>query len=291
MPYTGQPKGPEHYLGGLSNYLIAGAGLGGIFYVDGCAGSDSNSGLDPVHPKLTIAAALALCTNDHNDTIILLDYYNMESGAAVTVNKSKVTIIGSEGGSRNRSWTCLHATADTACLVIAANDVRIHQLYFDAGAAHGGIEFSGSKCRIGIYDCYFGTGAYGIYSVPGGVGFSLDIRNNFFCQALTAQPIYINDDPAFFSIVDNVFDQPQNIAIEVVQGGGGQIRNNIISLSGNVAGRAITLGASVYRCIVDGNHANYGDTEMGNIPYTDGAAAGQNHWMLNYKGITATMPN
>lgn len=291
MAYTGQPKTPSHYTGGLSNYLISGASLGAVFYVDGCAGDNTNSGLTPDQPKLTIAAALAMCTNDRNDTIVLLDYYNMEGGAAVTINKSKVTIVGSEGGSRNRSWTCLHATADTACLTVAANDVRIHQLYFDAGVSHAGIEFSGAKCRIGIYDCYFGTGKHGIWSAPGGVGFSLDIVNNFFCQALTAQSIYINDDPAFFSIVDNVFDQPQNVAIEVVQGGGGQIRNNVISLSGNVAGRAITLGASVYRCIVDGNHANYGDTEMGNIPYTDNAAAGQNHWMLNYKGITGTMPN
>ncbi|MBU2177519.1 MAG: hypothetical protein KJ556_20695 [Gammaproteobacteria bacterium] len=288
---SGQPKQPSFYLGGLANYLIAGAGLGTVVYLDGCAGSDSNSGLDPLHPKLTFAAALGLCTNDLNDTIVVLDYYDMESDLAVTINKSKVTIVGSEGGSRNRSWTCLHATADTACLIIAANDVRIHQLYFDAGAAHGGIEFSGGKCRLGIYDCYFGTGKHGIYAASGTTAFSIDIRNNFFCQALTAQSIYINDDPAFFSIVDNVFDQPQNIAIEVVQGGGGQIRNNVISLDGNTAGRAITLGASVYRCIVDGNHANYGDTEMGLIPYTDSAAAGQNHWMLNYKGITATMPN
>jgi hypothetical protein len=291
MPYTGQAKQPNFYGGGLVNYLIAGAGLGGVFYVDGCAGLDTNSGLDPQHPKLTIAAALALCANDRNDTIVILDYYDMESDAAVTINKSKVTLVGSESGSRGRPWACLHATADTACLIVAANDVRIHQLYFDAGASHGGIEFSGGKCRIGIYDCYFGTGANGILDSAGGVTFSLDIVNNFFCQALTAQSIYINDDPAFFRILGNVFDQPQNVAIEVVQGGGGQIRDNVIALDGNTAGRAITLGASVYRCIVDGNRANYGDTTMGLIPYTDSAGAGANHWMLNYKGVTATMPN
>uniref|UniRef100_A0A6M3M4L2 Putative pectate lyase n=1 Tax=viral metagenome TaxID=1070528 RepID=A0A6M3M4L2_9ZZZZ len=291
MPYTGQPKGPSHYLGGLSKYLIAGANLGSVFYVDGCAGSDDNTGLVPSSPLLTIAAALAMCTNDLNDTIVVLDYYNLESDLAVTINKSKVTLVGSEGGSRNRSWTCINATADTACFIVAANDVRIHQFHFDAGDNHAGIEFSGAKCRIGIYDCDFGTGKHGILSSPGGVAFNLDIVNNFFCQALTAQSIYINDDPAFFSIVGNILDQPQGVGIEVVQGGGGQVRNNVISLPSNTAGAAITLGASVYRCIVDGNHANYGDTEMGLIPYTDNAAAGQNHWMLNYKGITATMPN
>ena len=287
---TGQPKQPSFYLGGLSNYLIAGAGLGTVVYVDGCAGSDDNSGLDPLHPKLTIAAGLGLCTNDYNDTIVILDYYNMESDVAVTINKSKVTIVGSEGGSKSRSWTCLHATADTACLIVAANDVRIHQLYFDAGANHGGIEFSGSKCRIGIYDCYFGTGAYGVYSAPGGVAFSLDVCNNFFCQALTGHSIYINDDPAFFFISGNYFDQAQGDAINVVQGGGGRICDNTIACGADAQGRGITLGASVTHCLCARNDANFGDADMAANPFEDGAAGDTNHWVNNMKGITLIHP-
>jgi len=277
---------------GLANALVPGSNLGQIIYLDGCGGSDNNSGLTPDEPKLTMTAALALATNDKNDTIVVLDYWQPAGETwPVNVNKSKVRIIGSPSGAAHRPWACMSASGNTACLSISANDVYIQDLYFDAGAAHGGIEFSGGVCRVGIHRCYFGTGAYGIYDASGGVGFSLEITDCFFCQALTAQSIYINDDPAFFRIVGNVFDQPQNIAIEVTAGGGGEIRNNVISLSGNVAGRAITLGASVYRCIVDGNHANYGDGEMGLIPYTDNAAAGQNHWLLNYKGLTGTMPN
>jgi len=287
---TGQSKQPSYYLGGLSNYLIAGAGLGTVVYVDGCAGSDTNSGLEPQHPKLTIAAALGLCTNDLNDTIVLLDYYNMESDLAVTINKSKVTLVGSEGGARARPWTCLHATADTACLIVAANDVRIHQLYFDAGATHGGIEFSGSKCRIGIYDCYFGTGAYGVYSATGGVAFSLEVANCFFQQSLTGHSLYINDDPAFFFLHHNFFDQAQGDAINVVQGGGGRICDNTIACGADAQGRGISLGASVTRCLCARNVANFGDTDMAANPFEDGAAAGINHWMANYKGITLIQP-
>lgn len=287
---TGQPKQPNFYDGGLSNYLIAGAGLGAVLYVDGCAGSDSNSGLDPTHPLLTIAAALALCTNDLNDTIVILDYYNMESDLAVTINKSKVTLVGSEGGCKDRSWTCLHATADTACLIVAANDVRIHQLYFDAGASHGGVEFSGAKCRIGIYDCWFGSGAYGVYSAPGGVAFSLEVANNFFCQSLTGHSIYINDDPAFFYIHHNMFDQAQGDAINVVQGGGGRICDNTIACGADAQGRGITLGASVTRCLCARNDANFGDADMAANPFEDGAAADTNHWVNNMKGITLIHP-
>jgi len=290
MPYTGQPKGPEHYLGGLSKYLIAGAALGGIFYVDGCAGSDDNTGLDPLQPKLTIAAALAMCVNDHNDTIVVLDYYDLESDLAVTINKSKVTIIGAEGGCTDRSWTCIHATADTACFIVAANDVRIHNFYFDAGPAHAGVEFSGAKCRLGIFDCWFGTGAYGIMSVPGGVGFSLEIARCMFCQALTAQGIYINDDPAFIFVHDNFFDESQGVCIEVVQGGGGRICDNTMSCL-DAQGAGITLGASVTRCLVARNCAQNGDAVMGAVPFLDNAAGDVNHWVGNMSGILFKFPD
>lgn len=290
MSLTGQPKGPEHYMAGLAMLQIPGAALGATLYVDGCAGSDSNNGFSPQAPLLTIAAALALCTNDHNDTIVVLDYYDLESDLAITINKSKVTLIGSPGGCKDRSWTCLHATADTACFIIAANDVRIHNFVFEAGATHGGVEFSGGKCRLGVFDCWFASGAYGIYDATGGVAFSLEVANCFFCQSLTGHSLYINDDPAFFYLHDNHFDQAQGDAINVVQGGGGRIIGNVIACGADAQGRGISLGASVTRCLVANNYANFGDTDMAANPFEDGAGAGVNHWMGNMKGITLIQP-
>lgn len=290
MGLTGQPKGPNDYTGGIGSLLIPGAALGTVLYVDGVAGSDSNNGFEPTHPLLTIAAALALCTNDHNDTIVVLDYYDLESDVAVTINKSKVTLIGSPGGCTDRSWTCIHATADTACFIIAANDVRIHNFTFEAGASHGGIEFSGGKCRLGVFDCWFAAGAYGIWSAAGGIAFSLEVARCHFCQSLTAQNIYINDDPAFIYIHDNTFDQAQGCAIEIVQGGGGRIMDNVISCGSDAVSTAIVLGASVTRCLVARNYANFGDADMASNPFTDGAAADVNHWMGNMKGITLIHP-
>jgi len=287
----GNPKSPAWYGGGIGNFMIPGAGMGNVFYNDGVNGLDANDGLTPQSPKLTLTASLAQCTNDMNDTILVLDYWQPAGETwPVSINKSKVNIIGVPSGSY-RPWAAVDSVGDTACFSIAAHDVIIRGFAFDAGASHGGIEFAGNKGRMGIYDCYFISGANGILSSAGGIEMALEVGNCFFQQSLTAQGIYINDDPAFIRLHDNVFDRVQGVAIEVVQGGAPQILNNVIALPSNTAGMAITLGAAVTRAIVNGNSANYGDTDMGNIPYTDGAGAGANSWLLNYQGTTAVQPN
>jgi len=287
----GNPKNAAWYGSDLASVMIPGAGLGNVFYNDGCGGDDANDGLSPQTPKLTLTASLAQCTNDMNDTIVVLDYYQPAGETwPVDINKSKVNIIGTPSGSF-RCWACVDSVGDTACFSVNAHDVIIRNFLFDAGASHAGIEFANNKGRMGIYDCYFATGAYGVMSAAGGIEMGLEVSNCFFQQSLTAQGIYINDDPAFIKLHDNVFDRVQGVAIEVVQGGAPQILNNVIALPSNTAGMAITLGASVTRAIVNGNSANYGDTDMGNIPYTDGAGAGANSWLLNYQGTTAVQPN
>ena len=287
----GNPKNAAWYGGGLGNFMIPGAGLGNVFYNDGVNGLNANDGLTPQTPKLTLTASLAQCTNDMNDTILVLDYWQPAGETwPVSINKSKVNIIAVPSGSFS-PWAVVDSAGDFACFSIAADDVIIRGFSFHAGATHGGIEFAGAKARMGIYDCYFATGALGIWSEAGGIEQGLEVGNCFFQQSLTAQGIYINDDPAFIKLHDCVFDRVQGVAIEVVQGGAPQILNNVIALPSNTAGMAITLGATVYRAIVNGNSANYGDTDMGNIPYTDGAGAGANSWLLNYQGTTAVQPN
>jgi len=271
--------------------MYPGSGLGDVFYLDGVAGLDANDGLSPATPKLTMAASLAQCTNDVNDTIVVLDYWQPAGETwPVSVNKSKVHIVGAPSGSY-RPWSCMDSVGDTACLSIAANDVRISNLYFDAGASHGGIEFTGGVSRVGIFDCYFGTGAHGVWSAPGGIAFALEVSRCFFQQSLTAQGIYINDDPAFIRIKGNVFDAAVAVAIEVVQGGNPQILDNVIGIHTDVAGGAITLGAAVTRALINGNSALQGNAApAGNNPYVDGAAANVNHWGLNYDNGVYTLP-
>jgi hypothetical protein len=282
-------KNPAWYGGGLVSSMWPGAG--NVFYVNGISGSNANNGLTPTTPKLTMTAALALCTNDADDYIVVLDYWQPAGETwPINVNKSKVHILGIRSGTLTRPWVCAKPPADTAVFSISANDVRIADWYLEAGASHGAIEFTGGVSRIGIYNCWFGSGANGILDGPAGIGFSVEIANCFFCQALTAQAIYINDDPAFITIHDNVFDQSQGVAIEVVQGAAAVITGNLIACGADVTGRGITLGASVTRAIVMNNSANFGDADMVNNPFSDAAAADTNHWANNVKGITLIHP-
>ena len=71
------------------------------------------------------------------------------------------------------------------------------------------------------------------------------------------------------------------------------ILNNQISMDADTAGAAITLGAESLGCWIDGNSANFGDTNAsGNLPYVDSATGGadQNNWGLNYQGGAAAYP-
>jgi len=274
----------SHYMGGMGSTFWPGAG--NVYYLDGVAGLNANSGLTPSAPKLTLTAALALCTNDADDYILVKDYWQPAGETwPVVVNKSKVHIVCVRSGSY-RPWAAAAAPADTAVLSIAANDVRIDGFYFDAGATHGAIEFTGNCARVGIYNCYFGTGAYGILDEAGGIEMGLEIAGCYFQQSLTAGGIYLNDDGPFNRIHDNVFDQIAGEAINVATGGAPQIYNNLIACGSDTEGLGITLGAGVTRALVMNNSANFGNADMVANPFQDDAAEDVNHWANNMWGIT-----
>ena len=278
----------SHYMGGLASTLWPGAG--NVFFLDGVAGLNANNGLTPAAPKLTLTAALALCTNDADDYIVAIDYWQPAGETwPIVVNKSKVHIIGVRSGSYT-PWVVAQAPADTAVMLISANDVRVQGWDFHAGASHGGIEFSGNVSRTGIYDCYFSAGANGILDEAGGVAFGLEIANCFFQQTLTAAGIYLNDDGAFNRIHDNMFDQLAAEAIHVVAGGNPQIYNNMIACGADTEGLGITLGGTVYRALVMNNQANFGNADMVANPFQDDAAEDVNHWANNMWGITLAHP-
>ena len=280
----------SHYMGGMASSFWP--GVGSIFYLDGVAGDNANNGLTPAAPKLTLTAALALCTNDADDYILALDYWQPAGETwPVVVNKSKVHIIGVRSGTRQRPWVAAQPPGDTAVLSIAASNVRVEGWYFDAGAAHGGIEFAGHVTSVGIFDCWFGQGANGILVESGGVAFGLEIANCFFSQSLTAQSIQINDDPAFSSIHDNWIDSCQGVGINIALNAAAiRIYNNMIGVGADVEGQGITLGANVRRAMVMNNSANHGDADMTQNPFLDSAPADSNHWANNWRGAAALAP-
>ena len=59
---------------GVANILTPGAAVGDVYYVDGVNGDDTSNGFDPASPLLTITQAIALCDDDDNDVVIVLNY-------------------------------------------------------------------------------------------------------------------------------------------------------------------------------------------------------------------------
>lgn len=270
--------------------LRVGASSGNTFYVHSGTGNDTNTGLDPMDPKLTIESAITACVDGQKDTIIVLEYTTI--GTTIVVDKREVSIVGAPGGLDWRSQVCIYHSDDIAIFSIGAHDVRIENFYFTAGASHAAIEFENNNiARVCIKNCCFDAMLHGIWLQTGDMMYSLTVDSCFFLSSITGQGIYINDDPPFCRLQNNVFDHVQGVAIEITHGTCHIILDNVIAIPSNTAGLAITLGASTTRCIVNGNSANFGDTEMAAVPYTDSAGAGANTWLRNYKGTLVVFPN
>ena len=274
---------------GLAGVLQPGANLGKIVYVN-LGGLDANDGLGPSRPKLTIRGALDVCTDDLMDTIVVLDYWDNDAVWPISVDVSRVRIIGSPSGNFLRPWAAIVPTGDVAAIDIAANDVFIQGLYLQGGATAAGISIAGASIvRTGIFDCWFGPAAYGIeYSGMGGFGHVA--ARNFFSQSVTANGILYSSNSPFSKFEDNIFEQIADIGF-YTQGAAAacSILNNIFSLPSNTQGKAITLDGSTSRWIVYGNRANYGVTTMAGNPYED-ASSGVNHWLTNWNGTAAVDP-
>lgn len=293
------PKNPTWYGGGMSSDMAPGAG--NLFYVNGIdgVGDDANSGLTRDVPLLTITAALALCVNDHDDYIVVLDYWQPTGETwPIDVNKSKVHIIGVPGA--GAQWPAIVPTGDTAAFTVSAAHTEMAHLSINGGATHGCVESSiTGKWGIMLRDCWFGvtgTGQDGFRGI-GAVDIPyLMIHGCRFGVGLTRDGIRLEHNATRGQLglpngQGNFFDRIPGIGINLV-GSCSEvgIYNNVIAVPANTAGGAITLSANCVNCIADGNKANFGDTTMGNVPFADGAAGGVNNWLMNYQGITAVMP-
>ena len=292
------PKNPSWYGGGLGGYLRPGANLGSVFYVDG-NGPDTNSGLVPTAPKASITAALALCTNDHNDTIVVLDYWAAGTEAwPINVDKSMVSIIGVYSG--GAIWPQVNPVGDVAAFNVTAAYTRIVNLSVNGGATAGCIQLGASVWGIEIGSCWFGEAGTGQDGIRGVAPFDpayLEIWGCRFGKGLTRNGVRLDHNATRGMIgvpgkPPNLFRVAGDIAIYINNTmAQGLIHGNIIACDSNVQGRAITLDATaVDEAIIQGNTANFGDTVMVQNPYLDSSAAGSNTWLENMWGVTLTMP-
>jgi hypothetical protein len=309
--FSGSIKNPNWYLGGLAGAL--GPGAGNIYYVNGGSDGPANdnfSGLRPDLPKQTIQAAIDLCTSNNNDYVIVLNYGSNGRAAEtwpITVDKTLCHIIGV--GTVGQKWPVVRVAApaggDTAnpAFSVTADRVEIANLEIGGGNTAGGIHPTDAAGVWGltVHDCFFGvtgdsTGQDGIRVPAGSAAPYLTVYGCRFGHFVTRDGIRFDANATRCMI--GVPGQPQNyfhhlagvainLASAVTEPG---IFNNWIAIPANTAGAAITFAAGVLDAWVMGNVANFGDTDMGNNPYTDGAGAGANDWAFNYQGITLVQP-
>ena len=309
---SGNPKNPGWYTGGLAGVMSPGAG--NVFYVNGGSDGpvvDTNDGLTPGTPKQTIASALALCTANNNDYVIILNYgangRAVEAAWPIVVSVDQVHIIGV--GTVGQKWPVVRPAApagadvDAAAFSVTADRVEIANLEIGGGDTAAGIEAGdGNVWGLTIHDCFFGvtgdaTGQDGI-SVPAGMAAPyLTVYGCRFGHFLTQDGIRLvgNATRCMLGVPGqpfNAFHHLPGIAINltaaVTEPG---IFGNRIAVPANTAGAGITLSATVLDGWVFDNVVNFGDTTMGNNPLADGAAAGANDWGNNMVGIVLTMPS
>ncbi len=291
----GNPKNPAWYSGGLGVVMRPGANQGNVYYVDG-TGPDTNDGLTVETPLASFTAALALCTNHHNDYIVVLDYWAAGTEVwPIAINKAMVSIVGVPlaGG----LWPQVNPPGETAAFEIQHEGVEICYLSCNAGTTSGAIEWDGTAKWGGeIHHCWFGelgTAQDGIR--PGGpyakiwacrFGFGLS-RDGVRVPANSTRGMVgvPGLEPNWFRGVGGV---AINVISEFSQGG---IFDNRISMLANTAGGAITLAGASADIHVDGNSASWGETAVAhNNPYLDSAAVNSNEWGRNTWNEIVTVP-
>ena len=279
-----------------------------VYYVDGGSTGPTNNnedGMTPETPKRTLQAGIDLCVSGQDDVVVVLNYGgNARAVEAwpVLLNKDMVHLVGV--GNPAQKWPVVSVLApggaDTArpAILVTGHRCSISGLELGGGNTAACIYLGTvgliSPWGVWIHDCWFGVstdsvGQDGIGILAGADAPMARIEACEFGPSITRDGIRIAGNSTRGMIISNIFKRMAGIAINV-SAVACSIRGNTMFLPSNTAGKGITLAAAALGCYVSHNYANFGDTEMANNPYTDGAAGGANDWVFNWKSITATMP-
>jgi hypothetical protein len=138
---------------GVSSFgvpVLGGGGIpatsGNIFWVDsatGAAGNDGSAGA----PEATIDAAIALCTANHGDVILIKPGHSETLAAVITCDIAGVTIQGL-GEGLTRPQITVGAVIDG--FNVTAADVILDNLYFNeaTAAATSNINVAAARCTL-----------------------------------------------------------------------------------------------------------------------------------------------
>lgn len=277
-------------------------GSGGVFYVGDSAAThynatDVNDGTDPMNPKATIIGALAACTNDYSDTIILLSENYTQTGT-VTVAIDRVQIVAWDYWRGESAPSCQigSATDDFTLLAINADQVEIAGIRFANGSdvANDCIVVGSTTAVVGvkIHDCKFAVGGgFGIDvgSAAGTVN-DITIRKNTFIQIddnAGAAGVRLNyvirgdvDDNLFLTDQAGTF----GVSCPNRSSGGSVIRNNEFFIE-EAAGTAISRAGNTVDVFMTGNRVGGGPTTVTAITQrVDGGLYAVDNWVTDNTG-------
>ena len=286
----------------MLNAVFRPPALGRVFYVHGFTGLNTNNGIDPGTPFLTIAYALTQCANGRNDYIIVLNGWSEDTPIQVAADKSRVHIIGM--ACDGMPAVSLTSNADSPIFEVGGDFVEIAGFDLGGGDNHGGIEPLAGETSdmVYIHHCNFGseycgdTPLHGVF-LPTGLTQGAKgwrIKDCKFMGGtfglLTSSGVKI-DEGASHEVCDNLFSACPAPAISIL-GFSIIVRNNDILVATDVAGGAITVLVGGALNYISNNRAAREEAAAGSLnPYLDNALdAVTDAWVANYHAETLTAP-
>lgn len=283
-------------LGSDSKLGLRTATRSAIFYVDvgHGAANDSNDGTDPNAPLRTITAALAKTTSEANDFVIVRQFTNALETFPITISTNRVHLISTfyDFGIGPR----IGPVADTAGILLSADNVEIAGFDIEAGATHACIEVKTTSATWGadIHHNTFGwqSGGRDGIDMAGLVDKpQWKIHDNWFNDKLTRDGIRITQNSTRTEIWNNHFrmGDAAGVGINLLQFCNDlyAIHDNFFKVNGAVQGDAITCDAASMLCMFWGNQAMDAGAAPAQNPFLDNGA---NDWGLNWSGDAVTYP-
>jgi hypothetical protein len=135
---------------------------GHIYLVDSVHGSAGAPGTNPAQPLATLAAAIAKCTANHGDVIVLAPKHAETLTAAITVNVAGVTILGLGTGNDRPAFT-VNGVVDG--ISVESDDVTLENVRFPTPSAAATAQLNVAAARATVRKCGFAQGANAVNAV------------------------------------------------------------------------------------------------------------------------------
>lgn len=282
---------------GMAGVVSRPPAIGRVFFVSTVAngGADTNNGIDPGTPFLTIDHAIGECVNDRNDYIYVLDCWDADA-YPIVIDKSRIHIIGVASPSMNLFPQLFGNTVDI--FQLDANYVEIAGFGFVSIGAAGIITGATGGSYGWIHHCTFATAALSLLNgieISGAQMGNTLIEDNMFGSNITNDGLtgqFVN-----CIIRNNVFRSIDAICLNLGGVEIGAILGNyffspIASALG--VGWAIDLALGANSGLIANNHAVQTGDGTGANPYRDLSAGAigvkANGWGMNYSGQAVIAP-